>query len=84
MYDRSLPLHHVLATVIWCLAIGFIVAGLASRFIYLGHLGLLFTACAAVLNIRGFICCATQQVLDNERNAFELGRDSAEVRSLRR
>lgn len=84
MNDRPLSIHHVIAGALWVLALGLVVAGLATKIVGIGQLGLLFGAAAAVAQVRGYICQATTRVLVREQNAFELGRDyGPDVRSLR-
>lgn len=83
MRDSNLSIHHVVAGLLWLAAAGLIIGGGVTGILSLGHLGLMCAGAAMVGNIRGFICVATRQVMESERNAFELGRDSADLRRIR-
>lgn len=78
-----MSVHHVVAATLWLLAVALVVAGHWFGAHIFADLGLVATGAAAVTSIRGFICKATTRVVEGERTAFELGRDSVELRSLR-
>lgn len=72
MSNRSLSLFHFLAAGFWVKAMLLITAGLVVDRPGVGHFGLLCVGVAVTLHFRAFVC----ELVERERNAFELGRDS--------
>lgn len=70
MNDRNVSLRAVLAVTLWLLGVACILIQLTAP-IAVGHLGLLLAMGGATLHVRGFFC----HLIEQERNAFELGRD---------
>ncbi len=80
--DREVSLTGTTSLLLWLLGFGLVVAHAATA-LDVGPLGIFFVALAAVLTVRGYIRCGVDQVNGREMAAFDLGRESAEVRSLR-
>lgn len=76
--DRSISIWTVTAVTLWALGLGLVVVDLAVAHARLGFLGLYFTCGGGVATI----CRSNQLAHREQRNAFELGRES--VRSIRR
>lgn len=70
--DKNVSLTRVFALGLWALAAALVLAELALG-VDLADVGLLAGLAAATLTVRGYFV----DLHDRERNAFEIGRDSA-------
>jgi hypothetical protein len=76
--DREISVTWLVSVAMWATGFGMIVVGMVIGNGGLGQLGLWHSAVGACLSVRGYIL----DLHYRERNAFELGRDSAELRGL--
>lgn len=80
MTDRTLSAGCVVATGLWALMVVLLAVAWATGNDDAGRVGLACSAAAATATIRQFFVVQNKMV----RNAFELGRDSAQVRTMHR
>lgn len=69
------------AFVLWLAALTLVLVDVLTG-IDTGDIGIVASAAAATLTVRGYMIGLVDQIQIRERNAFEIGRDS--VRSIRR
>lgn len=79
MHDTYIAADRVLATVLWTAATGLILLDVVTS-INTGDVGILLVGGAGTLSVRGEI----RRLEGRERRAFDLGRESADVRDMRR
>lgn len=78
--DRTISAGCVTAAVLWVLTAVLLAASWATGSVILGQVGLTCSAGAATATIRQFFVMQNKMM----KNAFDLGRDSAQVRPMRR
>ena len=83
MEDRPISVTLVAAVMFWFAAAMLVGLDLWLDSARLGRAGLFCSVAGATVTVRRYACTAVQAVTERERNAFELGRDAAGLRSLR-
>lgn len=81
MSDKAISINTVVAAVMWVLAVALVSIDVFSAE-NTGDLGIVMSAGAATVTVRGFFC----QQFERERNAFGIGRDyekGSKMRSVR-
>lgn len=78
MSEVKVSVMHVFAAAHWIAGVAFVLIDLFSG-VETGELGVVLVAVAAVTNVKAWLSHMEARLVDRERSAFELGRDSMRV-----